>query len=445
MDKKSTILILVILASVILVSGCFGQKSTIPKAKTAQPNITQEIPAIPGEFQEEARARLSQIKIASHYERITDGSEIPRSIDEVANIFKETKTELVFRSFWRWNPVPESPSDKIPGIPDSLIKEAADAGYTYKQYSDAAGTIKEKMPDILLVGAISAQRVNKLEINPISRDILEQDKTWDMAFDPGKWNLSVSKEETQCKMTKSWNWIGSGIECPSGYNPENAAAYFPDITDEKYEELLLSLAKKQIDSGADAIWIDMLFYQANFIAKNTNNPNHPAVKAAFEASSKIVDEIHNYGYSKGKYIYVGTWSTFIDLPYAPPDVDFVTVTPTSEEVNAEKINEAGWISTREKINATMGNIPIFVFIDHGNDGLPLAVFSQKLTSKEQNEFLKYADKFFTENGMVFVYPIHGGFMGQSAKILAFGKLKNYDALAPEFNTYGTIKELANKK
>jgi len=40
----------------------------------------------------------------------------------------------------------------------------------------------------------------------------------------------------------------------------------------------------------------------------------------------------------------------------------------------------------------------------------------------------------------FIYPVHGRFMGEDAKILSFGKLKLYDAFAPEFRTYKTIRE-----
>ena len=36
-------------------------------------------------------------------------------------------------------------------------------------------------------------------------------------------------------------------------------------------------------------------------------------------------------------------------------------------------------------------------------------------------------------------------MGMDAKVLSFGKLKFYDALAPEFQTYQTIVELVQKK
>ncbi|MBU4246027.1 MAG: hypothetical protein KKE71_03200, partial [Nanoarchaeota archaeon] len=63
----------------------------------------------------------------------------------------------------------------------------------------------------------------------------------------------------------------------------------------------------------------------------------------------------------------------------------------------------------------------------------------------QSGLLQTLDDSFAKNGVNFIYPLHGGYMGPSAKRLAFGKYRNYDSLAPEFNTYETIKELANKK
>ena len=100
---------------------------------------------------------------------------------------------------------------------------------------------------------------------------------------------------------------------------------------------------------------------------------------------------------------------------------------------------------KAEVEAKLGEIPIFTFIDFGNDGLPLAIFSQKLTKSEQREFLEYADEFFQEKGINFIYPVHGGFMGKSAAKLSFGEFKIYDSLAPEFQTYETIKELAQSK
>ena len=65
--------------------------------------------------------------------------------------------------------------------------------------------------------------------------------------------------------------------------------------------------------------------------------------------------------------------------------------------------------------------------------------------EEQREFLMAADSFFHNRGIVFAYPLHGGWMGNDAEILSFGIRRTYDALAPEFQTYETIRELARNK
>ena len=76
---------------------------------------------------------------------------------------------------------------------------------------------------------------------------------------------------------------------------------------------------------------------------------------------------------------------------------------------------------------------------------PLGVFSQELTPEEQREVLWNFDEFFSEKGTIFAYPVHGGYMGRDATKLSFGKYYKYDALAPEFETYETIKQLAQGK
>lgn len=231
------------------------------------------------------------------------------------------------------------------------------------------------------------------------------------------------------------------------YDWNKAPAYFPDITNPDYQELLLSWAKKQIDCGADAIWIDMQFSQASMLARITKDVNHPAVKESYEAAAKIVDKIHGYGLEKGRYIYVGSWSMVSLLPYPAPDFDFVTISPLPQEIKSLKLEEKEWGKNFGGIKQKFGrNIPIFVFIDWAaSTKTQLGAFSQYLNKDKQRKFLKMADDFFTKKGAVFVYPIHGGWMGSDAKTLSYGQFKVYDSFAPEFDTYETIKELAQRK
>jgi hypothetical protein len=403
-----------------------------------------KIPVIPEEVKEEARKRLSQVKVASVYQRPTDGAAINRTVDDVINILKETKTDFIFRGWWRFHPCPESPTESSGFFSSDELAKAMEKGYTYEHLKNAIAKIKKEMPDVIFCGAIGAQFLHvKKDRNPITGEIFDRDETWAMALDPSKWGINMTKEE----FLEEWseNHVGYGI---------NGPFYYPDITNPEFQKLLLSWAKKQIDCGADAIWIDLLYTQAGmFEGYAKEHPEeaekaHKASKDSYEAASKIVDEIHNYGYSKyGKYIYVGTWLyPTVSLPYTPPKLDFVTLTTQQKEVLFMEFSESMWDKKVRDVSSNFGDIPIFTLLDWAaGTNTSLGVFSQRLTPDQQRKFLKEADEFFQKKGIIFVYPIHGGSMGKDAKILSFGKFNIYDSLAPEFQTYETIKELAQNK
>ena len=301
------------------------------------------------------------------------------------------------------------------------------------------------MPDIIICGGVPFERLNAIERNPITGEILERDKTWAMALDPSKWGIDMSKEEFQENRA---NVLGYWHPSYPGepYNWEEATAYYADITNSDYQELVLSGIKKQIDCGVDAMWIDLLFAQPVILAKITGDENHPAVKESFEAASKIIDEVHAYGYSKGKYIYVGTWKAF--LHFEPPDVDFITAAPVADEVRSKKLFDKKWNNLAEV--SKKSGIPVFAFMDEVVGSIKttncgMAPLSQEFSPEKQRETLKYLDEYLSSKGIIFLYPLHGGWMGYDAKKLSFGKYTVYDALAPEFQTYETIKELAQGK
>lgn len=407
-----------------------------------RPNIPEVTPTpaatptpIPVAIVEEAKEKLSRVKVASLYESVSDSAVIEavtdgtvtRDIDDVIRFVEETKTDFIFRGFWRWSPSPESP--------ETATENEVLRGYTYEQLKEAISQMKGKMPDVIICGAIPAQKIEREERNPIAGETLDEDKTWEMALDPERWDLDMSKEEFQQEMGNilALDWT---------------IAHYPDITNPIFQELLLSWAKKQIDCGVDAIWIDLMFTQANRLSSAAgNNPYHPAVEESYMAASKIVDDIHNYGLSKGKYIYVGTWAfPAATLPYPPPNLDFVTLSPSSKEIMDKKLDENKWNDDVNKIQKKFeDDILIVAFIDWTDDGAPLAVFSQRLSKEEQRDMLITMDDFFESEGIIFAYPVHGGWMGKSAKVQSFGKWKTYDSIAPEFETYETIKELAQNK
>jgi len=390
----------------------------------------------------EHKKNLHQIKVAILYERIGDGKWIGRSIEDEIKIFKETKADFIFRAFWRWSPCPEKYED----LPAEKRRVYELHGYSYSHLEESISKIKNEIPDVIICGAIPAQIIQRnLVWNPKTREIIVYPETWDLALDPSKWGINISKEEFQCRFGKTHFWIPTDLDCKD-YSPEIASAYFPDITNPKFQELLLSWAERQIDAGVDAIWIDMLFIQAAIHYMQTKDFNHPAVKESYEAACRIVDEIHEYGGRKGKYILVGSWATAAFFPYPPPKLDFVTISPSSIEVREMKLDEEKWNERLKLIRKKFGNIPIFAFIDWaGTIKTPLGQFSQILTKKQQRDFLKIADEFFSQRDVIFIYPVHGGWMGNDAQILSFGKSRVYDSLAPEFQTYNMIRELAQSK
>ncbi|VVB91408.1 Uncharacterised protein [uncultured archaeon] len=219
-------------------------------------------------------------------------------------------------------------------------------------------------------------------------------------------------------------------------------AYFPDITNESFQAFLLALAEKQIDSGADGIWVDGLFSQAANVYAMTNDLNNSAVNASYSAASKLIDNIHNY--QQG--VYVGTWSIGTRIPYSLPDFDFVTMSPSETEVLNQTFDEAAWDTAISQARRNRDDMPIIAFIDWADTiETPLGAFSQNMSKENQSKFLMTADAFFQEKGVIFSYPMHGGYLGANASILSFGAYPYYDALAPESDTYGTIRQLSVDK
>jgi len=408
---------------------------------------------------------ISQVKVAILYENIIDGNIIGRDIDDTIKILRETHTDLIFRGFWKWAPVVNSPDNIPPELLElapqgTSIEEAAEAlrrsGHYYQELERWISAIKKEMPEIIFVGAIPAQTLARIEYNPITGKVYSEDETWAMALDPQKWGIYYNGRAVTKYDFQKWFY---GIHPYGGeideYDRHKVPAYFPDITNPDFQELLLSWAKRQIDCGADAIWIDMLYTQASILLKITGDVNHPAVRDSIEAAKEIVNKIHEYGEQVGRPIYVGSWvGPFVMMefegkafPYSPPDVDFVTVTMSNQEILNKQLDEEKWKNLVPIIKRKYGNIPIFSFIDWAFDNSQMVMFSQKLSKEEQREVLRVFDKSFEKLGINFIYPVHGGYMGRGELTtkLSFGKYRFYDALAPEFQTYDVIKELALEK
>jgi hypothetical protein len=457
MNKKIIITLIAALLFIAIFAGLMARHIP-PKTLTS----TQINNALSSEWAN-SKNDLGKVKTSVLFENIIDGPPLgpQRSTGEIIQLLKETNASMVFRGFWRWLPPPDSP-DNIPlelasylaeraKISPGQVPELVDkSGYNYKELNSRISAIKKEIPGITFVGAIPAQRISRIDKNDITGKIYRANETWAMALDPGKWNLTqngkaLTKEEFQKQYALMNGWIKPG----ETYDFNKVEAYFPDITNPDFQEILVSWAEKQIDSGADVIWIDGL-PQTQLVYLLIKDANHPAIKDLNSAAKNIIDEIHKYGESKGKRIYVGSWgvppSNFVEgLPYLPPNIDFVTMTPTESEVQNKKLDES--YAKISSIRNLYPNTPIFVFIDWGFASSPTVTFSQKLDKAGQEAALISLDDSFAKVGVNFVYPVHGGYMGAGAatKMLSYGKYRTYDSLAPEFDTYQIIRELANNK
>ncbi|MBN2014979.1 MAG: hypothetical protein JW778_07350 [Candidatus Altiarchaeota archaeon] len=409
MNKK--ILIVGVLV-IVLLTGClhrFRSKSTTTTVVTTTTTAVTTTTMIP------PKTELSQVKVASLYERVTDYVAVGWSVDEVTAQLRETRTDFIFRGFWKWAPCPDS---------------GAKDGYSYQDLKTTITEIKKEKPEVIFCGAIPAQRLTEGEMNPKTGRPFTREELNSMAFNPSKWDLPVSPEEIEQFM-----------------EIQRFEGYYPDLTNEDVQELFLDWAKKQIDCGADAIWIDGFFGPPSILVRAGRiEPNHPFVGEWMESASRLVDRIHEYGYSKyQKRIYVGSWVTFTEFSHAAPDLDFATATPSGKEIERRVLDREKWDDLIVKVREKMGgDFPVFVFLDWSSkDDTPLAVFSQRLSTSEQNEVLEEMDGFFEESGMIFVYPVHGGFMGSGAKKLTYGRYGTYNSLY--FGNYETIKGLALNK
>ncbi len=379
--------------------------------------------------------------VAVVYERVADKmqNDIGRNMTNETELLSSIRTDIIFRGWWHERMI----LDNCTQLSNPSQRQQCDASsMTYEYLNNSTSAIKKKLPDSIFIGAVPAQQLYSMTYNPETHQFVQYPDTWYMALDPAKFGIAgITKEEFQCEYARNRTWLNETYDC-AYYNPANATAYFPDITNESFKSLLLSLAKKQIDSGADGIWFDGLLWQAKVLAALTGDVNHTAVNASYSASLKIIDSVHNY--KQG--VYVGSWVEGKKFPYPPLSIDFTTVTPSRKEVMNQTFNEISWNWTISSVREKNGDIPIIAFIDWSDtSNTPLGAFSQNLSKENQSSFLRVADAFFQKKGVIFAYPMHGGYLGSDAQVLSFGRYPFYDALAPESDTYGTIRDLSMAK
>ncbi|HDM32142.1 MAG TPA: hypothetical protein ENG32_02170, partial [bacterium] len=454
------------------------------------------------DLKENASNKLRNVKVAVWYQYLTGGRLIGRSDKEAIEILKDLNVDLV-RGWWRWKPLPFSPNDKQfeKVFGKENLEKLVLSGQTWQDYENIVKFFKKEMPNSIFMASFGLQFIPRAkDRDPITGELITRDRAWEMAFDPQKHGFKMPKAEYQCIQAKKRHWVRKDINCKEvseDFVKNNLSVFWGDPTNKDWQKLAFHIAQKLIDGGADAIWIDQyLNPSASAIAlhcleeqKTIENCDFSKalkdkrVKEIINAQKEFIDKIHEYGLSKGKYVLVGSWGVLgkIEAPQQVvlienliPNYDFVVTTVSKEEVYNKEIDTQRWQNIIKKHKEIFGKIPIFVWFDTGYYNSPMHIFSQYLNKTEQAEFLEKADKFFVDLSekenvtIVFVYPVSGQMMGPwkegEKKTLSFqcccstckdkclisgekGEcgFGSYDALAPEFETYETIKELTQRK
>lgn len=375
------------------------------------------------------------------YERVSDRmqNDIGRNISNMTDMLVSLKADIIFRGWWHETMIMDNCTQFLNPAQQDLCNIN---GGSYTYLLNSTTEIKNKLPESIFIGAVPAHQIYSTTYNPGTHQLIQYPDTWNMALDPAKLGISgISKENFQCEYAKNRSWLNSTFDCAQ-YDPSNVKAYFPDITNESFQEFLLALAKKQIDAGADGIWIDGIFIQAYNMAAITGDLNHSTVNVSYSASSKLIDEIHNYRQG----VYIGAWYIGTKIPYPAPNIDFVTMSPSETEVLNQTFDESVWDISLSQARKNKNDTPIIAFIDWADTAeTPLGAFSQNLSRENQSQFLMTANAFFEGRDVIFSPPVHGGYLGIDARKVSYGKYPYYDALAPESGTYDTILQLSREK
>lgn len=368
----------------------------------------------------------------------TLGGNPPRTRQQELDIFNATDPDILFRYRWIWTPSPRNCSE-LATFNATLYSMCITASFDYANLTDSIISVKNVFPNEIFVASFTSGRVARWGYNAETLELYND--TWGWALNASDYGYNMSKNETQCILGKSSTWIEDSFNC-AFYNQSNQSGYFPDMANRTgFYKIALSQSKAMIDSGANAIWFDMLFTQGTR-ALGVTGTDSEISRMSVLSEQNLLMETRDYAAKSGKIVYLGTWgrssADFHNSTYTPSaDINFATYTILAEDIRNVTINTTHWNNSIAEVENSIGDIPILAVIDYSyTNAAPLAVFAQELTSTEQKDFLKIAYSYFGSVNITFVLPLHGGSSGTGTQ--SYGKYTIYDSPAPEFSTYDTI-------
>lgn len=377
-----------------------------------------------------------------------------RSIDDIVKIIDELKPDIIIRGLMRF-----------PG--STWTSE------TFDNVKLTISTIKQKYPNIIIIGNLFFQLIGKAETDDITLETYTSDYIYNnVAFDPLKFGITdITKCEYQCYGNND-----TICTCKGPGETQSRNRYIPDITIQLTQTLYVHQAELLIKAGCDGVWIDGLMFNSAFLMNHSGSENNimETINASFTVCNKIREIKTNYG----KTPLISYWYNSAQLPYFkksslwyPKFFDYITIAAPNGSEMRELLQKQDYTKIRNTVNNDYGNVPIIAYIDWGFGKHPLWYFSQWYPGytdccsatdtpanriqrhKFQQDVLKTFTKVFTEHNIIWAYHVHGGGTCQSSLctdeslgaccVKSYGLYHVYDSQAPEHQTYDTILKLMN--
>jgi hypothetical protein len=406
------------------------------------------------ELQEKTKtlATLSDVNTAIYYWNLHSE---PEKLEGAIDVIEDLNPDMIWYSHWITGfPMPKNPEHayqitKKCGFSNEIAKKFKEwvekEHYSLEDVELQRKSVERK--GILYCPTILGYPNFRIDFNfdPLTFECYSKEDISKMLLNFGKWGIINPKTGKLYTLEETQKFLRELGEKKGAWVPENWGVY--DLSNEKVIEYHVNKAIALRNVGVKCVWYDLFFQMPAKLSKALHlGYKHPMIKDLYNGACEIIDR------AKAQGLIVGTWINAFYFPYERvPNVDYVTASPTVEEILDLKPDYSRWYKFAELIKQKRPGIPLIIMFDFSqSDELPLAVFSQKLNSEQQSQFLRELDKLAkklekdTGIKVLVAYPVHGPGIGAHAQKLAWGKYELYDALAPEFDTYETIKELAHK-
>jgi len=384
-----------------------------------------------------------------------------RTIEDAVNLALSCNPDYLFRCFPSGGrPILMSCKDIIPTLEslgyegetaERLAKFLSRLGLCYDVLKNVVSLIKSRR-EVMFSVTEHTQYAYKYVWDPINKKKMDG-KNFALNF--AKWGLINPETKKPFDLVSTQNYCAKRMAIvPSELVVNGGVRWITDPTSVEYRKWIVNKCKMYRRVGVDVVHFDILFLHAGIAYRVVKwmrdngyyegNPlEHPAVVDLYNSACDLVSAVKDLG------LQVETWFSVLGkVPYERmPKLDGTYISPTYREVLSMRFEDERWETFVNSAKERLGErVRLYSFIDNGGlDTYPMHAFSQKLSPEQQRKFLVIWNDYMRSLGVYPVFPLHDGPMGRTIVRKSWGKYPIYDATAPEFNTYPTIKMMCVKK